>query len=81
MFNHYGGNFTQSYEKVTIFTYSSMFIQPNIGRDEFIPHIHPSNYTLGGMNSSVTTGLTRPILLDPQTNASLGKRPNVNPSN
>jgi hypothetical protein len=38
MFNHYRGNFTQSYEKVTISAYPFMSIKPNIGGDELIPH-------------------------------------------
>jgi hypothetical protein len=76
MFNHYEGNFTKSYKKVTISAYPSMFIQPNNGGDEFISHIHPSNQTLGGMNSSLTVWmiLSHPYLTLKQTHPQLMSR-------
>jgi hypothetical protein len=57
MFNVYGGNFTQLYEKVIVTTCPPMSIQPNIRGDGFIHHIHLSNQTSGGMNSSLTLGM------------------------
>jgi hypothetical protein len=55
----------QSYENVIISAYPSMSIQPNIGEDEFISRIHPSNQISGGMNSSLTVEMTRPIPASP----------------